>query len=247
VTPERLPVLIVGDVHGDLERLFSALKPYPADSWQTIFLGDLVDVGPFGVGALRYARDRPNSTVLLGNHEVAMIWALRDRSRVSSWLSIGGQPHDLEELARDPDLQAWLRDRPALLKLPDGTLIQHSDTDLYQKLLEGSEGDVVAAINREARDRLLTEREEELWFILSPYRGFRQSPERLRRWLRRTGSVRLVHGHSGHRSSGPESYHGGLALNFDGGFSRFGSARFRRAAPFAATVSPLPPAPALLP
>src|SRR5438270_10932978 len=33
-----LPVLIVGDVHGDLERLFAALKPYPADEWPTIFL-----------------------------------------------------------------------------------------------------------------------------------------------------------------------------------------------------------------
>src|SRR5258708_8981152 len=76
--PENLPILIVGDVHGDLERLFQALKPYPATGWRTIFLGDLVDYGPFRVGALRYARDRPHSTVLLANHEVAMLWALRD-------------------------------------------------------------------------------------------------------------------------------------------------------------------------
>ena len=38
-----LPVLVVGDVHGDLERLFPALKPYPAAEWHTIVLGDLVD------------------------------------------------------------------------------------------------------------------------------------------------------------------------------------------------------------
>src|ERR1700740_2056091 len=69
---DDLPVLIVGDVHGDLERLFQALKRYPADGWHTIFLGDLVDYGMFGVGALRYARDRPNSSVLIGNHEVAL-------------------------------------------------------------------------------------------------------------------------------------------------------------------------------
>jgi len=68
-----LPVLIVGDVHGDLERLFQALKPYPAEAWRTVFVGDLVDYGLFGVGALRFARDRPNTTVLLGNHEVAMM------------------------------------------------------------------------------------------------------------------------------------------------------------------------------
>src|SRR5205809_7282202 len=56
---DDLPVLIVGDVHGDIERLFQALKPYPADEWHTIFLGDLVDYGMFGVGALRFAHDRP--------------------------------------------------------------------------------------------------------------------------------------------------------------------------------------------
>src|SRR5262249_22463631 len=77
---ERLPVLVVGDVHGDLERLFSGVKRYPPDAWRTIFLGDLVDGGPFGVGALRYAHDRPHSTVLLGNHEVLMLAALGARA-----------------------------------------------------------------------------------------------------------------------------------------------------------------------
>src|SRR4029077_13470916 len=120
-----LPILIAGDVHGDLERLFEALKPYPADEWHTIFLGDLVDFGMFGVGALRYARDRANSTVLLGNHEVFMLWALRDPSRIGSWIGVGGQRHDLDELVKDVQLQQWLRERPAMLRLPDRTLIQH--------------------------------------------------------------------------------------------------------------------------
>ncbi len=101
MAPERLPVLIVGDVHGDLERLFAALRPYPADQWHTVFVGDLVDYGMYGVGALRYARDRANTTVVIGNHEVAMLWALRDPARIGFWMSIGGQEHDLAELARD--------------------------------------------------------------------------------------------------------------------------------------------------
>ena len=110
---EHLPVLIVGDVHGDLERLFEALLPYPADRWHTVFVGDLVDYGTFGVGALRYARDRAHTTVLMGNHEVALLWALRDPARIGFWMSIGGQEHDLAELARDSALQSWLRERPA--------------------------------------------------------------------------------------------------------------------------------------
>src|ERR1700682_2240949 len=97
-----LRVLIVGDVHGDLERLFEAPKPYPAAEWRTIFLGDLVDYGMFGTGALRYARDRANSRVVLGNHEVAMLWALRDPARIGSWLAIGGPRHAPDERARHP-------------------------------------------------------------------------------------------------------------------------------------------------
>src|SRR6266851_6456026 len=142
-----LPVLIAGDVHGDLERLFEALKPYPADRWRTLFLGDLVDYGMFGVGALRYARDRPNSDVVIGNHEVAMLWALRDPSRIGWWLSIGGQRHDLDELAGDEGLQRWLKQRPALLKLRDATLVQHCGHDGY-KHWQGEEAhDRIASIN----------------------------------------------------------------------------------------------------
>src|SRR5260370_19479779 len=122
---EHLPVLIVGDVHGDLERLFQALRSYPADQWHTVFVGDLVDYGMFGVGALRYARDRANTTVLMGNHEVALLWALRDPTRVGFWMSIGGQEHDLAALARDPALQSGLRERPPLVRLPHGALIPH--------------------------------------------------------------------------------------------------------------------------
>src|SRR6266576_720455 len=98
---DDLPVLIVGDVHGDIERLVGALHPYPANEWWTIFLGDLVDYGMFGVGCLRYARDRQNTEVILGNHEVAMLWALRDPTRIGFFISIGAHQHDLDELGAD--------------------------------------------------------------------------------------------------------------------------------------------------
>lgn len=237
---EPLPVLIVGDVHGDLERLFQALKPYPAEAWQTIFLGDLVDVGPFGVGALRYARDRVNSTLLIGNHEVAMLWALRDRSQVGSWLALRGQLHDLEELARDPELQEWLLSRPAMLRLADGTLVQHSDNDGYAGLIERGEADPVQAVNTEFGRLLAEGREDRLWDVLTPANVFRRSRFRLEVYLQRIGARRLAHGHYPHRQKGPDTYHDGLAISFDGGFSRFGSTRYARRGPIEATVAPLP-------
>src|SRR2546425_11277298 len=121
MSSDNLPAWIVGDVHGNIGRFFEALRLYPADRWHTVFVGDLVDYGMFGVGALRYARDRANTTVLMGNHEVALLWALRDPKRVGFWMSIGGQEHDLAELARDPAVQAWLRERPALVRVDGRT------------------------------------------------------------------------------------------------------------------------------
>jgi hypothetical protein len=234
-----LPLLIVGDVHGDLERLFSALKPYPANAWRTIFLGDLVDYGPFGVGALRYARDRPNSHILMGNHEVAMLWALRDRTRVGFWLGIGGQPHDLDELARDSSLEEWLRRRPALMRLPDRTLVQHCGNDAYARLVEKDDSDPIESINRRVLDLLHSGGEEDLWDRMSGRNIFTTQADRLDRWLEMTGSRRVVFGHNPHRGPRPEAYFDGKALNFDGGFSRH-HRLYRRLTPPGATVAPLP-------
>ena len=239
-----LPVLIVGDVHGDLERLFSGLKPYPPDRWRTIFLGDLVDGGPFGVGALRYARDRPNSTVLLGNHEVMMLAALQDRaergSQLHAWLGAGGQPHDLEELARDPVLPDWLRGRPAMRMLEDGTLVQHCDSDELGALVPADSLDTVEAVNREVA-RLVAAGDLRPLIDRMTSRGvFRRQKLRLESWLGRTGAARVVHGHTPHRNQQPDVYAGGLAICYDGGMGRWGRPGAFRGGSIRGSVGPLP-------
>ena len=192
----------------------------------------------FGTGALRYARDRANSTVLLGNHEVAMLWALRDPTRIGSWMAIGGQSHDLDELARDAPLQDWMHDRPGLMRLADRTLVQHCGNDGYGLLIEAADPDPIAAVNARVRDLLLHQGEARLWDVMSGRNIFPTQPERLDRWLDVTGSRRVVFGHSPHGGRTPQIYHGGRAINFDGGFSR--SIRsFRRTASLGATVAPL--------
>ena len=238
MAPVDLPYLIVGDVHGDIERLFAALEPYPAERWRTIFLGDLVDFGAFGVGCMRFARDRNNSEVLLGNHEVAMLMALRDASRVGFYISIGGQQHDLEELRKDEPLQDWMKARPLLLKLDDGTLVQHCGNDDYRLLLGDVTLDPVSTINTNGRLVLEAGDAHLLWDVMTGKGIFATQPERLDRWLELTGSRRVVFGHTPHRQSTPASYHDGKALNFDGGLAR---AHYRRPAPLAASVGPLPP------
>lgn len=242
----ELPTLIVGDVHGDLERLFSALRPYPAEAWRTIFLGDLVDGGPFGVGALRFARDRPHSTTLLGNHEVMMLAALSDRAQrgpgLHSWLGAGGQPHDLDELAGDEPLQEWLRSRPALLMLPDGTLVQHCDSDELGRLIAAAEPNPVEAVNREVARSLAGGETRPLVDLMTSRGVFRRQPQRLRAWLDRTGARRVVHGHTPHHSQQPEAYANGLAICFDGGLGRWGRPGAFRGGSLTGSVGPLPAA-----
>ena len=232
-----LPVLVVGDVHGDLERLFEGLKPYPAELHRTIFLGDLVDGGPFGVGALRYSRDRPNSEVLIGNHEALMLAALNDQQQFHRWIMSGGERHDLEELRGDKPLEEWLRARPAMVELEDGTLLQHADNDGYWDLAGSGSSESINAVFRQ----MLREpgHEHEVWDALTPRGMFRRMPGRLGRWLERTGASRVVHGHTPHRSPRPEIYAEGRAINFDGGLGRYGKSRYQRLQPVQASVARL--------
>ncbi|MBO0701843.1 MAG: metallophosphoesterase [Candidatus Dormibacteraeota bacterium] len=242
-TTRDLPVLLVGDVHGDLQRLFPAIVGYDPQRWHTVFVGDLVDGREFGVGALRFARDRPNTTVLLGNHEVAMLAALDDRrtrgEAFVNWIGMGGQVHDLQELAGDEPLQAWLRERPMLTLLPDRTLVQHSDNDGLGRLLDHQDGDAVEAVNAAARATLAAHDFQTLTDLLSPQHVFEHQPLRLAHWLERTGARRVVHGHTPHRERAPRVYAGGRAINVDGGLAR--RSRWHGRGPAAASVAPLPP------
>ncbi|TMF98916.1 MAG: hypothetical protein E6I04_03410 [Chloroflexi bacterium] len=77
-----------------------------------------------------------------------------------------------------------------------------------------------------------------LWDVMSGKGVFATQPDRLDRWLELTGSRRVVFGHTPHHQPEPARYHGGKAINYDGGLARF---HYRRATPIAASVGPLPP------
>jgi serine/threonine protein phosphatase 1 len=62
--------VIVGDVHGCFEELMQLLEEValrPED--QLISVGDLVDRGPRSPEVVQFFRQRPNTVVLMGNHE----------------------------------------------------------------------------------------------------------------------------------------------------------------------------------
>ena len=251
------PVLIVGDVQGDVDRLTSALEAYPEDEVDTVFLGDFFQGGQPGAGggaaAARVARARRNSRAVLGNHDLFLLLVLerargvagalewqqtRSGSSVEElWLSRRGDWADLRAVADDPGLEAWLRDLPLMLLLDDGTLAQHTDDDRYAELGAGVED-----VNMHARELLRVPGGVLQVLRYTVGRHAFDDRSRLERYLRHFGARRLVHGHTPHFADVPQVSHDGRIVGYDGRFSRFWTSDpGDDPGPIGATVALLPP------
>jgi hypothetical protein len=251
------PVLIVGDVQGDHERLAGALAAYPDDGVETVFLGDFFTGGRLGAAgghrAARIAMERRHSRAILGNHDLLLMALVEERRHGGErlrardgelletiWRRRRGDPADLEALAEDPGLEDWLRHLPVMLLLDDGTLVQHTDDDDYAAL-----GESVAEVNRAAA-ALLGEEPGGVVRLLRHIIGRHafDDRKRLEVHLRRFGARRVVHGHTPHWKSTPDVRQGGRVIGYDGRFSRYwGRAPGEDAGPVGATVALLPPLP----
>ena len=252
------PTVIVGDVQGDVDRLRQALADYPEDEVDTVFLGDFFQGGEPGAGggaaAAQLAMRRRNARSVLGNHDLFLLvmlersqggdqlgaWRTRDGLSIEDlWLSRRGDWADLDAVAADPSLEAWLRGLPLLIELADGTLAQHTDDDRYAEI-----GDSVEAVNTAAGSWLSMPGGAftALRYTIGRH-GF-DDPIRLKRYLDHFGVRRVIHGHTPHWDDAPLALHGGLAVGYDGRFSRFwGRAEGEDPGPIGATVAILPPMP----
>jgi Calcineurin-like phosphoesterase len=249
------PVLIVGDVQGDVERLEEALASYPEDEVDTVFLGDFFQGGRPGKGggaaAARLARERRNSRSVIGNHDIfllvilerqrgvgeALEWRARDGGPIENiWLSRRGDWADLRAVEADPELESWIRELPAMLMLDDGTLIQHTDDDAYAGL-----GSDVPTVNAEMRALLSVAGGVRTALRYTIGRHAFDDVSRLEQYLERFGARRVVHGHTPHWHETPRIQHSGRVLGFDGRFSRYWSQSVAEpSGPIGATIALLP-------
>lgn len=100
------PVAIVGDIHGQADKLDAAIAALAEFSGSIIFLGDYIDRGPDSAGVLSrlfaFKEDNTRVRLLLGNHEVTLLRMLA-----------GAPAHDFLAIGGLATVNSYLHDDPA--------------------------------------------------------------------------------------------------------------------------------------
>lgn len=233
-------LFVVSDVHGYADDLRASLRGAglidDADRWtggdaELWVLGDLIDRGPDGIGAIDLVRSLQQQApdrvhVLMGNHEaLALGYRLFPDSRFGDvWLINGGHQSDQSRLTDEH--VAWLRSLPVVGR-SGPYLLMHSDTTGYLEW-----GETVEDINTTVTELLAADDDAEAhWEVFasltSRYGFARQDGARVARdVLDRLGGECIVHGHSiigmmldqpSEQTEGPIAYADGLVVAIDGG------------------------------
>ncbi|MFD8231177.1 metallophosphoesterase [Streptomyces sp. NPDC059696] len=215
------PLYVVGDVHGYLDQLVSALQEKglldAAGNWcagtaRLWFLGDFTDRGPDGIGVIdlvmRLSAEAAAAggycKALMGNHELLLLGAKRfgdtpvnsgagTATFQAAWLLNGGQKTDMDRL-QDHHLQ-WMSRLDAVEEV-DGHLLVHSDTTAYLDY-----GRSIEEVNDTVRETITRNDADEVWDLFRKFTkrfSFRDEggAEAVRSLLDTYGGTRIVHGHS---------------------------------------------------
>ena len=244
------PIFVMGDVHGHVDvalkhlhdaGLLDASARWAGGDAVLVWMGDLVDRGPDGLGAVDLARRLEaeaaaaggRSVALLGNHDLLLVGASRfPEARLRSGKpfaahhdAVGGRAVERERLG--PARAAWLDRRPAYLRI-GGTLVVHADAPGvlgWGRSLEDANRTVATALAAGTAASY-----EALYLAMAAHHAFegRAGAARLDLLERRFGAGVVVHGHTPlqkrgiERPTAPDVYQGGRAVNVDGGIYRGG-------------------------
>ncbi|MDG9718571.1 metallophosphoesterase [Streptomyces sp. DH24] len=215
------PLYVVGDVHGYLEELVTALQHkglidasgrWCAGTTRLWFLGDFTDRGPDGIGVIdlvmRLSAEAAAAggycKALMGNHELLLLGAKRfgdtpvnsgagTATFQAAWLLNGGQKTDMDRL-QDHHLQ-WMARLDAMEEV-DGHLLVHSDTTAYLDY-----GASIEEVNDTVRETITRNDADEVWDLFRKFTkrfSFRDEggSDAVRSLLDTYGGTRVVHGHS---------------------------------------------------
>lgn len=225
-------LFVVSDVHGFRDDLVHGLEQAGFSGDDELWvLGDLLDRGPDGIGAIDHVRglqrQAPDQVhVLMGNHEILALGRHRfPGSRFDeAWMVNGGLQRDQDALTEEH--VHWLAALPLLGRVGDH-LFMHSDTTDY--LRWGSSVDEVNATVRTAlADAADFDAHWDVWKRLTTRHHFAGDDGAVvaQRMLGTYGGALIVHGHSiigtlrdcaSSQVTEPLRYADGHVLDIDGG------------------------------
>jgi hypothetical protein len=231
----------VGDVHGHRDVLAELLRDAglvdASERWigadaRVWLVGDLVDRGADGIGAIELVRRLERESggalrCLLGNHETQLVAVYRFGGEETSipgqtfrelWLFNGGVEADLRALS--PEHVEWITRLPPLAR--DGRwLVIHADTSAYLEL--GSSLEELASATAAILSHGSAAAVDELLAIVSDRMRLTE-PSAVDALLGAFGGDAVVHGHTPIASvrgvdprevRGPLVYGGGRVMNVD--------------------------------
>ena len=215
------PTAILGDIHGDYERMLGLVGELPPDV-HLVAVGDYFDRWDRAMDAVRWLMGRPNTTSLLGNHDALILGVVAEAQRgeagksTESWLYNGGKREDLDRLLADPEAIEWLKQRPAMVML-DTILVQHSDANVYLNY-----GGTVEEVNRAFQVRVASGEPDVIFAVFAHLCRRRQfyKLDDLRQYLAVYGASALIHGHTPHTQPMALTLFNGALVNVDGALSR---------------------------
>lgn len=215
------PLLVIGDIHGNLDKLIRHLRyaglatsdaRWTGGDAQLWFMGDFTDRGPDGVGAIdfimRLQQDAANQGgqvgSLLGNHDVAILSAKLFPNRrtrgpegtfFQDWIAYGGMAADLPKM--ETHHIDWLLSLPAMAVVQNRLLL-HADAMFYLNY-----GETLTQVN-DATTAMLHSDETDAWEKLLEFSGERlQFDERhpggvmrAAQMLAYFGGKQIIHGHT---------------------------------------------------
>jgi hypothetical protein len=213
-------VYVIGDVHGQLDKLRDLLRGAELiaadESWtgadSTLWLmGDLVDDGPDGIAVVdlvmalqeQAARAGGRVAVLLGNHDLLLLTAYRigdARSPGSGqtfrqiWEESGGVPADLARMT--PRHARWFMELPAIAHASDHLLV-HADALFYTRFGRSIEdvNQAVAAL-LESDDPAGWDRLREGFDEHNAFTDAASGAAKAESFLNHFGGEQIVHGHT---------------------------------------------------
>eukprot|EP00744_Colponema_vietnamica_P011525 GILI01016211.1.p1 GENE.GILI01016211.1~~GILI01016211.1.p1 ORF type:complete len:369 (-),score=73.65 GILI01016211.1:72-1178(-) len=237
--PERL--VVVGDIHGDLEQtraiLMLASVVDKKGNWiggshtKLVQMGDLVDRGEqdkevldYFIGLQKEASEVGGEvTMLIGNHEVMNMMGDVRYVHAKSMDGFGGHDAHKKAWSSEGIYGAWIRDSFKLVHSYNGTVFVHAG--LAEKYagygVDRLNAAAKAALNKNDFDNPIFGGDGPVWTRLLINRAEYGRCEMVEASLKKLKMERMIVGHTPQRDQHVHSYCGGKLIAVDVGISKF--------------------------